>query len=561
MSNVKLVLELDKTMASNLRRIKTKFEKGVNDTLVIDDTVCSSKVMSLVLAWMAYNQDGEDVVSVAGACGGQVIGSGFETSDENDHFILFVLKQGIPVLIELIEATIKLEVWPLFELACKTMVNQIKDKSVAGVRKLLQLDNGPKISIACIKGFAEYLPILKALELDAIDLKEWQLASNSIWSEQRVLYFGNTTPINEKQCDHCDGTELELNRIECSNEELTANLESIKTSRRRKLPEKFLSIIRRCINLEAIIWDTNFGQMADTKFARVLEQNCPHLVHIEGWIKKEFEFLVDGSKCLIQPASFLDVFESNKKITCFLVKYDDQLTKVQKIKLDYELSVSKVDSRLNRNDMNIIKADNDVLEKVTLYVSSRTALVCGECRYLVDKIWFDKMKNFNTVMPGKVDNGPILNIVNGEYELKKGLKTYGNYHLVDETGWKSLVASFGLINSNHVIKRYVVENPISKTIEMEIYELELLLSSDDKPGEYLPRKVSFAVKYDDLVKQMKMLFCINDKRFTNLRINFELVEKNRFNGGFNEHGKKDCYNFQNAPKYLKDKDIVTIGVK
>lgn len=55
------------------------------------------------MTWMAYNQD--DVV--AGASGGQGDGHDLTSRGQEDHFIKFVLIQGIPVLIELIEVTIK----------------------------------------------------------------------------------------------------------------------------------------------------------------------------------------------------------------------------------------------------------------------------------------------------------------------------------------------------------------------------------------------------------------------------------------------------------------------
>lgn len=80
------------------------------------------------------------------------------------------------------------------------MANLIKNIDVAGVHVLQQLDNGVILSTSCIKGFLKYLPVLKRLELEDIELKEWQLASNSVWSDQKVLYFGNAKVINEKQC-------------------------------------------------------------------------------------------------------------------------------------------------------------------------------------------------------------------------------------------------------------------------------------------------------------------------------------------------------------------------
>lgn len=55
--------------------------------------------MALVVAWVAFN--------------------GSNDSDgEMDHFMQFVTRHGDSLLRELIDAAVKLEVWPLDELAC-----------------------------------------------------------------------------------------------------------------------------------------------------------------------------------------------------------------------------------------------------------------------------------------------------------------------------------------------------------------------------------------------------------------------------------------------------------
>lgn len=164
-------------MASKLTMIKTQAEKGAYNLLVTGDTICGSKIMSLIMAWTAYNQDGDDLRMVAGVNGGQGRGGDIVNSSRNGAFMQFVLTLGTPVLVELIEASNKMKVWPLFELACNSMANLIKDQDVAGVRQLLQSGNGAILSTGFINGVIKYLPISKRQELDNIELKECQLAS------------------------------------------------------------------------------------------------------------------------------------------------------------------------------------------------------------------------------------------------------------------------------------------------------------------------------------------------------------------------------------------------
>lgn len=80
--------------------------------------------------------------------------------------------------------------------------------------------------------------------------------------------------------------------------------------------------------------------MVDINFARVL--NCPHLVHIEGLIKKVFELKFNDSERSIQPSSLVDIFEPSTNINCFLVKLDDELPALELRPLSLEQSCRKI---------------------------------------------------------------------------------------------------------------------------------------------------------------------------------------------------------------------------
>lgn len=67
--------------------------------------------------------------------------------------------------------------------------------------------------------------------------------------------------------------------------------------------------IRQSVNLKTTIWDNEFDEIrcsSGTKFVRVLEQNCPHLVHAEGTIQRKFGFEIAPGKSPVCSASFLD---------------------------------------------------------------------------------------------------------------------------------------------------------------------------------------------------------------------------------------------------------------
>lgn len=62
--------------------------------------------------------------------GGQSHSGDLESSGGVDPFMQFVVQEGIPVLLELIEATFKLEMCSFFSLVCKAMTSLIKDNRI-----------------------------------------------------------------------------------------------------------------------------------------------------------------------------------------------------------------------------------------------------------------------------------------------------------------------------------------------------------------------------------------------------------------------------------------------
>jgi hypothetical protein len=199
----------------------------------------------------------------------------------------------------------------------------VTNKSVEEVKQLLiNEQKDQQMSVATIKGFMKYFKLEKRAELAEIEQKEWQQAGHALWAEQKVLFFGKTVP-SIKPCSESHGIFTELDAVLCTDYELKANRESIKTTTTRKMPEKYLVVLRQCPNLEAIYWDKNFGQMVDTKFARVLEQNCPHLVHVEGPVVGKFQFQLNNATYVACPASFWNMFEPNKNTKCYKVVLDE----------------------------------------------------------------------------------------------------------------------------------------------------------------------------------------------------------------------------------------------
>lgn len=445
-------------MALKMSSFKGKVEQG-GDMLVVDGPI-RGEIMFLVGTWLILHKD--DMNSTDHDVTSHFDGHVRINNAKDYHFIQMVVEQDMAILIEVFEASNQLGLSSLFELCSRTMASLILDKTVTEVSEYLQLDGeqGHKLSSECIRGCFNYLPLEKRLEFSGIEVANWQVASAGIWSEQEELYFtkqGSSTIPFPVLCEHYDSNANELNSVKYSEADLIANSESIRTSSCRKLPEKFLNIVRRCTNLRSVAWDEEFGQMADTKLARVLEQYCPHLQHVEGTIQKKFEFEVNEKGLEICPASFLDIFEPKADMLCYQVTFykddKDAIGKVIKRKLEQE-DVIKELKKQRLVEENAIKILRSQREEEAFKAQLRPIILAPHSgKYSVDKKWFDGFVKYVTTSsiekPGMLDNRLIeCKDASGKMKRRGGLIKNEDYVKVSADSWSKLTAAFGLVRED-----------------------------------------------------------------------------------------------------------------
>lgn len=157
MAKVKMSIELNRELALKLPTFKEKVENGGN-MLVVDGTV-RGEIMTLIVSWMRSHQD--DIVDTSSDEGpANLISS--KSLAKDDSFMHWIESQGGSILVELLHAAHHLELWPLFEISCKTIVNMFEIKPIAEVRQVLKLDDANfKWSVLCIKGILKYLSLEK----------------------------------------------------------------------------------------------------------------------------------------------------------------------------------------------------------------------------------------------------------------------------------------------------------------------------------------------------------------------------------------------------------------
>jgi ubiquitin carboxyl-terminal hydrolase 4/11/15 len=147
--------------------------------------------------------------------------------------------------------------------------------------------------------------------------------------------------------------------------------------------------------------------------------------------------------------------------------------------------------------------------------ATRAALACGEVWYLLDIRWYKQCKKFiefacsdratDSEHPGPVDNSPLFQI--GSSKLKEHLLEGSDYKLINEVGWKSVVAWYGLSGDQTPIKRSVVEQGIyNKQLRVEVYLIELKLSLFNDLERVSVKEFSKCTTIGNVVEEMKTMF-------------------------------------------------------
>merc|ERR1740124_1507279 len=152
--------------------------------------------------------------------------------------------------------------------------------------------------------------------------------------------------------------------------------------------------------------------------------------------------------------------------------------------------------------------------------STKATLNAGDTWYLVDIHWYKQWKKFiefscsdrgaTTEHPGPIDNSPLY--LMGCSKLKEHLLDGSDYKLINEVGWKSAVAWYGVVGDQPPIKRTVVEQGIyNKQLKVEVYLIELKLSMFTDLERVSVKEFSKCTTVGDVVEEMKVMFGVSDE--------------------------------------------------
>ncbi|CAC5415311.1 Ubiquitin carboxyl-terminal hydrolase 4,Ubiquitin carboxyl-terminal hydrolase 15 [Mytilus coruscus] len=165
----------------------------------------------------------------------------------------------------------------------------------------------------------------------------------------------------------------------------------------------------------------------------------------------------------------------------------------------------------------------------------KTPLKKGDKWYLLATSWFKPWKvyvgyeswhAFNAgqqeAHPGPIDNLPLIDDYTGK--LREHLIDELDYQLVPLNAWNILVSSYGLVDDQIPIERFVIEQGMFvKHCKVEVYLLELKMCQKQFQSEYVIRSMSRA---DVLELQIETITCIKKSMKSNVNstINYGMID-------------------------------------
>lgn len=152
--------------------------------------------------------------------------------------------------------------------------------------------------------------------------------------------------------------------------------------------------------------------------------------------------------------------------------------------------------------------------------ATKAVLTVGDCWYLLDIHWYKQWKKYiefacagkanDTEHPGPIDNSPLYQVAGTK--LREHLLDGSDYKLINEIGWKSAVAWYGVIADQQPIRRTVVEQGIyNKQTKVEVYLIELKLSLFTDLERVHIKEFSKCTTIGDIVEKMRTMFGIREE--------------------------------------------------
>ncbi|KAL3853771.1 hypothetical protein ACJMK2_017284 [Sinanodonta woodiana] len=171
-------------------------------------------------------------------------------------------------------------------------------------------------------------------------------------------------------------------------------------------------------------------------------------------------------------------------------------------------------------DLEIQKKDIDNLLKVSLKK--------GDTWYLIDTKWFKQWKKYvgydawdsdsvGEESPGPVDNKNLFkenSLTEGQTpKLKEHMIDDIDYILVPEEAWNKLQGWYGLTEGQEPIARKVIQHGLFvRHCKVEVYYLDLKLCENSQPDKQILKQFSRTDTIDDLEKEMRRTFNIDEKK-------------------------------------------------
>jgi len=160
-------------------------------------------------------------------------------------------------------------------------------------------------------------------------------------------------------------------------------------------------------------------------------------------------------------------------------------------------------------------------QKRVIKDATKAVLSIGDLWYLLDIHWYKQWKKYiefacssgkanESEHPGPIDNTPLFQI--GGTKLREHLLDGSDYKLINEVGWKSAIAWYGVIADQSPVKRTVVEQGIyNKQTKVEVYLIELKLSFFTDLERVYIKEFSKCTTIGNIVEEMKTMFGITDE--------------------------------------------------
>ncbi|KAK2176765.1 hypothetical protein NP493_642g00044 [Ridgeia piscesae] len=184
----------------------------------------------------------------------------------------------------------------------------------------------------------------------------------------------------------------------------------------------------------------------------------------------------------------------------------------------------------------------------------KTPLKKGDTWYLIDAKWFKQWKKYvgfdtwdagsvgdETVFPGPIDNSPLCKEGTNN-TLKEHLIDELDYNLMPDDAWKKLVTWYGIVNTDMVLSRKVIEQGMFvKHCKVEVYLMELKLCHNQDLEHIVTEQFSKADTIECIEKKMQQAFNISDK--TEVRL------WNKYMSNTYEHLNRSDLTIQDAGLY------------